>query len=504
MKKISACSLILLSIISGASYAESSKATGGVAAADGAAKVAPSSDPAMGDPMNSVVTGPIDTSTADAPHPPMAPAVTPASAKAKPADSNPPKSIIPYITVATSPYFSQQTAFDASDIWSQQSTMNEDLFILKYRQGLEHGLNQNGTSLANRPIIELSGAVEAFASENVNNFGNGTSGDINLNTAELDINAMVSTWANAYMSFEFDNSPPDIGSRVNNSRIYLSRGFVTIGNMDVTPVYLTVGQFYLPFGRYASYMITAPVTLTLGRINDRALLLGYYNQGLYASIYTFPGNNSRTNDSPFRQAGANLGYKFLLSPNGDNNITLGGGVVTDMTDSNGITSTGNVSPEFPGFSTTPAGSAYPLQHNVPGADIHSEFNWGPWSVVGEFISALREYSTEDMTFNNDGAAPKAGHLELWRTFKLGSQDWLAGAAYGHTWDSLAIALPQQSYDAYLRTSFWKNTVEEIEFRHDVDYSKKDFAISATEFGPYFNQGSGSTREIVLAQIGVYF
>ncbi len=498
MKKISACSLILLSIVS-ASFAESSKTSAKSTTAAAPVSVASgdlsSNSDADQAPTASVVT-----------HPPFAPAITPASAKKKPKTTppKPPGSVIPYITVATSPYFSEQTAFDASDIWSQQSTMNEDLFILKYKQGLEHALQKTGTSLANRPVVELSGAIEAFASENVNNFGNGTSGDINLNTAELDVNAMASTWATAFMSFEFDNSPPDIGSRVTNSRVYLSRGFATIGNLDVTPVYLTVGQFYLPFGRYASYMISSPVTLTLGRINDRALLMGYYNQGLFASIYSYPGNNSNTNDSMFRQAGANLGYKFLLSPDGNDNLTLGGGVITDMTDSNGIANTGNTSPEFPGFSATPAGSSYPLQHNVPGANFHGEFNYGPWSVVGEFISALRSYSTLDMTFNNDGAAPKAGHLELWRTFKIFDQDWLAGGAYGHTWDSLALNIPQQSFDAYLRTSFWKNTVEELELRHDIDYSKKDFAFSANEFGPYFNQGTGSTREIVLAQIGVYF
>ena len=45
--------------------------------------------------------------------------------------------LLPYVTVSTSPYIAQQTAYDASDIWSQQSTMNEDLFLLQYKQELE-------------------------------------------------------------------------------------------------------------------------------------------------------------------------------------------------------------------------------------------------------------------------------------------------------------------------------------------------------------------------------
>lgn len=499
MKRITACSLVLLSIVGSAALAEDTSDTSTTATTSTASKT-----PNTKTDSSTTTSGAADTSPAL--HPPFAPAITPAAAETKPVTpaTHPPSSVIPYITVATSPYFSQMTAFDASDIWSQQSTMNEDLFILKYKQGIEKALRQNGTSLANRPIVELSGAIEAAATEVVNNFGRGSSGDINLNTAEFDVNAMASTWATAFMSFEFDNSPPDIGSRVNNSRIYLSRGFAIIGNLDVTPVYLTVGQFYLPFGRYASYMITAPLTLTLARINDRALSLGYYNDNLFASIFTYPGNNSNINDTMFRQAGVNIGYKFLFSPDGANNLTVGGGAVTDISDSNGIANTGNNFPEFPGFSSTLAGSSYPFRHDVPGGDFHGEFNWGPWSVVGEFISALDSYSTLDMTFNDHGAVPKAGHLELWRTFKIFNQDWMAGGAYGHSWDALAISIPRQSYDAYLRTSFWKNTVQELEFRHDVDYSKGDSAVSATEFGPYCNQGSGSTREIVLLQLGVYF
>ncbi len=54
----------------------------------------------------------------------------------------------------------KQTAYDASDIWSQQSTMNEDLFLLQYKQELEHNLEKVGVSLNQRPILEISGAIE--------------------------------------------------------------------------------------------------------------------------------------------------------------------------------------------------------------------------------------------------------------------------------------------------------------------------------------------------------
>lgn len=419
-----------------------------------------------------------------------------------------PYNLMPYITVSTSPYIAQKTAFDASDIWSQQSSMNEDLFLLQYKQGFEHALEKANTSLSHRPIVEISGAIEGLATQTFNGFDTGASGSITLNTMELDINAMASKWATAFMSIQFDNAPPDTGSRVTNSRLYLSRGFAVIGNLDVTPIYMTVGQFYLPFGRYASYMLTAPVTLSMSRINDRALLVGYAKNGLFASIYAFPGIDSNNNNTVFTQGGANLGYKFPIGNNAS--FAIGGGYVSNFPDSQGMAGTGGNGPgddepaQFPGFANVGTGSTYPFEHNVGGADIHSEISYGQWMLVGEFISATNSFAEEDLSFNNSGAAPKSSHVELWKTFRVVNRDYMLGASYGHTWEALGLNLPENSFTGYVRTSFWKNTVEQLEFRHDIDYSSGDIATGASDFGDFQNFGSGDTRNILLAQVGVYF
>ncbi len=417
--------------------------------------------------------------------------------------------LLPYITVSTSPYVAQQTAFDASDIWSQQSTMNEDLFLLQYKQQLEHSLEKVNRTLNQRPILEISGAIEADAIQTFNSFTSDTgNGDINLNTAELDFNAMVSRWATAFMSLEFDSSPPETGNRVQNSRLYLSRGFATIGDLDVFPIYFTAGQMYLPFGRYSSNMITAPLTLSLARVNDRAALLGYYHDGLYASLYVYPGIDANATDTVFHAGGVNAGYKFMPIP--QLNVNLGAGLISDMTDSQGIGNTGASFPQFPGFTNVPnipnvSSNQYPFVHTVPGGDVHAELSYGPWSLAAEFISATRSFDNQDLTFNGDGATPKASHLELSRNFLMVNQNYTAGVAFGHSWESVGLNLPEQSYIGYLRTSFWKNTVEALEFRHDIDYSTDDTSTASTRFnGGYFNQGTGKSRDMLLAQLGVYF
>jgi len=416
-----------------------------------------------------------------------------------------PYSFMPYITVSTSPYASMQTAYDASDIWSQQSTMNEDLYILLYKQQLQHSLQKANVSLENRPIVEISGAIEGSAIQIFNNFGGNQSGDINLSTAELDINAMASAWANAFMSFEYDSSPPQTGSRVTNSRLYLSRGFATIGDLDYSPFYFTIGQVYLPFGRYWSNMITTPLTTSLGRVNDRAAILGYYYRNFYAQAYAYPGVDENATDTVFHAGGGNVGYKINLTP--DINWTLGGGFISDMTDSQGMNNTGVTAPKFPGFTdidNPEISNSYPFVHTVPGADIHSEFSFKRLSAAAEYITTTRKFADQDMTFNGEGAEPKAAHFEVSYSFPFYTKPSMVGVSYGHTWQALALNLPVDSYDAYVRTSWWKNTIEAIEYRHDNDYGTNDVAESAEEFGPFTNVGTGKGRDLVIAQLGVYF
>lgn len=420
-------------------------------------------------------------------------------------------SLLPYVTVSTSPYVAQQSAYDASDIWSQQSTMNEDLFLLQYKQQVEHSLEKLHASINQRPILEISGAIEGVALQTFNSFtSNSGNGDINLNTAELDFNAMASRWATAFISIDYDSSPAETGNRVQNSRLYLKRGFATIGDLDVAPVYFTIGQMFLPFGRYSSNMVTTPVTLSLARVNDRAALIGYYHDGLYASAYVYPGIDANSTDTVFHSGGGNLGYKFKPTPKLA--VNVGGGVISDMTDSQGIGNTGaGGNNTFPGFTNIDitnfqniSSNSYPFQHTVPGGDLHTEISYGAWSLAAEFISALRSFSDEDLTFNGHGATPKATHVELTRDLMFYNQTYTAGFSFGRTWESVGLNLPRNSYTGYLRTSFWKNTIEQVEFRHDQDYGTNDHSEAAVNFGDFTNNGTGKGRDMLLAQLGVYF
>lgn len=415
------------------------------------------------------------------------------------------------ITVTTSPLLGLRTAFDASDLLYQYPVMNQDLILLRQRSYFQEHLAYIGDSLDNRAIIVISGGLQGEVIYD-REFTGQSNGDVNLSTMELDIMPLMSDWANGLVALNFDSSQAATGTRVENSRIYLSRGFLTVGNLEVAPVYVTIGQMYLPFGRYSTAMLTTPLTESIGRIQDRAALLGYFKDGFYGELFGNQGSRTAGVDFTFKQGGLNLGYQT-------NSIDIGAGYVTNLADSQGMQNNG-LAPletdfeipsgiaitglnEFGGFGETPGGGNF-LDHNVPAADVHMEFNYGPWSMISEFITQLRQFSTSDMTFNNSPANVSAMHLESDFTLHANGKPIVLAIVYDQSWQALALNLPKNSYAGIISTSIWKNTTFGIEYRHDINYGVQGPNATMGSDIPVPSANIGGTRNLVTIALGAYF
>lgn len=437
------------------------------------------------------------------------------------------------ITVTTSPLLGLRSAYNAADLLYQYPSMNEDLILLQQKQTFEYFLHQVGDTLANRAIVVMSGGLEGQIITS-RNFNGQKNGDVNLSTAELDIFAMMSRWANGFISLAYDDSAPSTGSRVENSRIYLSRGFLTIGNLNVIPVYFTIGQMYVPFGKYSSVMLTTPLTKSMARILDRSALLGYYKKGFYAQIYGFDGSRITGAQNTFREGGANVGYQTVDLKNF--NIDFGAGWVTNMADSQGIQGNGlqqNISnvlvggmvvitpTQFAGFGNTEGANA--LQHRVAGVDVHMELSYKAFTFMGEYITSLRRFAPQDLTFNplflgppfpRPGAKIGAMHLEADYTIHVRNKPIVFAMTYGRTWQALALNLPKYSWACVISTSIWKNTMLGIEYRRDQDYALNTTAsgsvvgttitVPPTASALPVPNGTGGHRNMVTVQLGAYF
>jgi len=407
----------------------------------------------------------------------------------------------PYHVVTTTPYMGLRTAYDASDLLTNAPSMNEDLFLLQQRQILENAFAVRHLPYGERPLVQLSGQLAAQA---LGGSGfNGANSDINLTGGELDINAVVSRWAAGFMSISYDDAAPQTGDREANSRLYLQRGFLTLGNLNSFPVYLSVGQMYVPFGSYSSSMVTTALTQSLARIDERAVVLGISKGIFYGQVYGYKGDSYVSNSSAINSGGVNAGLtgdcRYLKF------YDLGAGFVDNIADSQGMQNTGagggttTGSGTFSGFGQN---GTEALQNRVPAGDIHGKVSMGPVDLMGEYIKSLRAFNVTDLAFNSIGAKPQAMHTELDYHDNFWNKPFTFGVSYGETWQALGLNLPKDSYAAFVKTSLVKNTIEGLEFRHDTNYAQGDTA--GGNAGTSGVSVSGRSRNMVTAQIGVYF
>jgi len=416
-----------------------------------------------------------------------------------------------FVTVTTTPFMQKDTLYNGSDLLYNASSMNEDLLLLQQRKSLVNEMAKEGYKL-DRPILQISGAVEGELMSS-NGFGAATTSGVSLATGSLDFNAIASSWASAFMSLDYNGAPVSTGNRAPNSTIYLSRGFVTIGNLDKTPFYFTLGKMYIPFGRYENGMVSTPVTLSMGKTLTPAALLGVsLHDGLFASVYGYSGaQTSGSGGDLFKQAGVNAGFKHAFA--NDDNYSVGAGWVSNLADSEGMQNNGlNSATQFSGFaatpnSTTPTGNN--LAHRVDAIDAHGQVTFGSVSFVGEYLGALEKFATTDMTFNNVGATavgaePQAMHAEIDYLLPFFAKKYgtTLGVSYGHTWQALALNLPENKYAVFLNTSIWRETVESIEYNHGTDYGTNQTATGSGAGTAIV--GTGKDSNAVLAEVGVYF
>lgn len=406
--------------------------------------------------------------------------------------------------VSTGPYIGVPIEYSGTNLIINSPNINEDVSLLKVRHNISSRLRALGVPLEEeRSHLLFSGIVEGQAFYQKTQ-SQPHSSDIDVTAAELDAYLLgPSSWTSALISFEYDNSLANFSnSRIQNSRVLLNKAFVTIGNFSQSPIYGTFGQFYVPFGTYSSSMVSTSLTRILARTKARAILLGYQQQSpdaFYTSVYVFKGDSHVGSSNSVKNGGVNLGYRFTQGPfSGD----FGGGFINNMADSGGMQSTGN-KPLFDGFAGTGGSGNETLVHNVHGANLRGLFAIGQSvDLLAEYVGATSRFNSSDMTLNGHGAKPQALNTEASYSFPFfNNKPSSIAVGYGATRDALAIGLPEKRYSLVFNTSFWRDTIESLEFRHDIDYSASSTSSGSTVAGP---QGTGKPSNTVTAQFDMYF
>jgi hypothetical protein len=399
------------------------------------------------------------------------------------------------VPVTTTPLLARRADYAGHDLISNFPSINEDLTLLQSRAKDENALlAATGRKHASRPRswVQLSGYVNAAGEyDQPKWFGASThSSSLDITAAELDTTAFISPWVSAFVALKWN-------STTLGNYIKANRAFITLGNLNKSPFYASLGSMYVPFGRYSTQLIADPVTKVMGRAlaGHSALLAGFSKPNLSIQGFGFRGdsNYGKNGDKKDDVFGADANY-YANYKNGK--AQLGAGLITNLSEALDLQSYSYQSNTY-GF------TGHNMSKRVPAFDLNAQASFGAFQATGEFIGTTTDYDAKDMTFNKVGAKPKALHLEGSYNFNMINRPSSVGIYYDHTAQALGFALPEHSYGVMFNTEVAKDLLFAAQYAHNIDYKTTDSAGSTSSNLPS-HTGTSKSQNVVYLQLAAYF
>ena len=230
---------------------------------------------------------------------------------------------------------------------------------------------------------------------------------------------------------------------------------------------------YLPFGNFETNLVSDTLALEIGETREAAILVGFEKDNWYGSAYVFNGDVDEAGNDRAQNAGFNLGYGM----EGENSsLDIGMGWINSISDSDGISGT----------------VTGPISDYISAYSVHGVYRTGPWSFMGEYITATEDFLAGELAWKGAGAQPSAYNLEVGYDFvAFGGRDSNVAVAFQGTDEALALGLPENKFLAGFSTTLYENTSLALEYSKADDYSLSD-------------GGTGNDGGTVTLQVGVEF
>ncbi|MBE9562653.1 MAG: LbtU family siderophore porin [Proteobacteria bacterium] len=308
--------------------------------------------------------------------------------------------------------------------------------------------------------VTVSGFVQTEIRYN-NDYDSADSSDIVVDEINFTIEGQAHKFAKATLSFKYEEDSTPL--EVDNAYLTLTSD---------SPLYLQIGQLYVPFGNFSSHMVSDPLT-KFAETRETAAQVGIKTGGAYASVYGFNGITQDDARNTIDHYGTNLGFGQTT----DNmSFDVGVGYISDIGDSGSLE----------GFIENAVDYSY-----VDGANAYVNFSAGAFSFMGEYITALDNFQDQHVSFDGAGAEPKAYNAEVGLSFNLAGRDTTFAIGYQATEEALALQLPEERIIGVLSTGIYTNTSLALEYSLSEDYSEDE-------------GGTGEDSSSVILQLAVKF
>ncbi len=305
--------------------------------------------------------------------------------------------------------------------------------------------------------VHFSGLAQIEARYN-KDFDEFNTSDFAVDELSFALEAKAHKWVTGMISFlyEQDVTPLEI-----------DEAMITIGQQ--APVYLTIGQMYVPFANLESHMVSDPLTLALGEIRGQAFLLGAKAGGFYSRFYAFNDRDQKDAENLINHHGINLGFTKEAEIY---SFDIGMSYINDISHAYGL-----------GFVN---------EDHVGGLAAYFILNAGSVNFIAEYVTTLNEFNPAYLEFNGVGAEPKAWNAELGYTLPIAGKETTFAVGYqGLEEAGMGLELPERRYLATASVGIFDNTKLSLEYAFSQDYDVAD-------------GGTGKNAHSAILQLAVAF
>ena len=333
---------------------------------------------------------------------------------------------------------------------------------------------------------------------------------VSINDAYLNLFANVNEWTKGFASLSYNNAG-DINGFANKAgqysnvyptdRLNLEQGYVTIANFEQSPLFAKLGKFYQDFGRYTIHPITRSLTQVMSESLQTAGQAGFVTKmGFHGDVAAFDNSlkQRRVNALGATQGHSSTDYSASLGYD-QMNDQLGFGVnVGYLYNMAGVNDIAQAVSQYQSANASSSGGSY--RNRVSAGTIDAYVTSGPFSLIGDYVSALQSFSSNDLGSKGlsavafgagSGAKPWAGNLQAGYGFNAMGKNQNLYVGYQASGDAVAMFLPQNRWVAGYNIDMWKNTNLGLELDHDTDYSVS-------------KGGTGNSSNLINFRAGVKF
>ncbi|MCK5640171.1 MAG: LbtU family siderophore porin [Gammaproteobacteria bacterium] len=325
------------------------------------------------------------------------------------------------------------------------------------------GLMGSGAVMAEAMV---SGVIETELTSG-EDYAGASAMDIAVATVELGVDAEVSSDVSAHVLFLYE----DDGA----TALEVDEATISISFDDANT--LTVGQTYVPFGKFDTNVVSDPLTLELGETRDSVIMIENMTNNVTTSFYVFKG------DSMDAAAAASaddteLGYGLNVTFSEEELYELGFGYTTNIADSDLIQGLG--------------GSADVADY-VAGMAINASYTSGPTTLLVEHVTAMDDFVNGDLGGGITATAqPSTTHVEL--AYDMGEGRSVA-LAYGMTAEAAEFGLAESAMAIAFSTELREGASLALEYATMDDYGVGSTAADT---------GTGESASQITVQLAAEF